>query len=381
MLLYIKINKYIITLEYTKNKIAIINNMFQYNNENFYKIVEIEDFTNNQKLNEIINFKVDDIINIESKLFNTREQAFYYNFIKNQEYLFFENGYSGIHKTYNDKGELLNEFFHINGKINGLYTEYLEKNIIKENLFVNNRLIEEKIFKKKKLISYFIYTDTGKIFERYYDNGKMHEKGKCINFKFIEDYYQYYENGILNVHKYYLDGVLNGKYKEYFKNGKLYIESNYTNNRLNGERREYFESGNLKSISYYKNNKLNGEYIQYFDVINNKELNKLYIKKKYIDGCLDGTFEEYHDNGNIHIICNYKYDKTSELQLMGKKYVSIIKCEKNKHGDIIQFYKSGNIYKTGKYVNNNLEGEYIIYAENGDIIKKMNYKCNVYVKN
>lgn len=351
MLHYIKINKYIITLEHTTNK-----------------IVEIEDFTNNQKINEIINFKVNDIINIKSTLFNTREQAFYHNFIKNHEYLFFENGYSGIHKTYNYNGELLSDFFHINGKIDGLYKEHVDKNISKESMYVNNRLIEERIFKNKKLISYYIYTDTQTIFERYSDNGKMYEKGKFINDKLNEDYYTYYDNGILNIHKCYLDGKLNGEYKEYFYNGKLYIESNYENNKLNGERSEYFESGNLKIISYYKDGKLNGEYKQYFDIINNKELNKLYIKKKYIDDCLDGIFEEYHDNGNIRLICNYKYDK------------HIKKYKKNKHGNIIEFYKNGQIYKTSKYVNNNLEGEYIFYAENGDIIKKLNYKCNVYVK-
>ena len=76
-MIYTKVNKYIFTLNKEK------------------EILEIEDFTTKEKKEEIINFKIGTIFDYSPwKYFTTRDEAFYYNFVTNHEYLFFENGYS-----------------------------------------------------------------------------------------------------------------------------------------------------------------------------------------------------------------------------------------------------------------------------------------------
>ena len=142
----------------------------------------------------------------------------------------------------------------------------------------------------------------------------------------------------------------------------------YKTNKLDGFYKEYYPDGKIKIITNYKQNKLDGIYEEYVQ-------NKLNIKCFYINGCLNGEYYKYYDGlDKLQFICNYKYDKTDSIKYMGKNYVSLNHCEKNKHGDYIEFYPSGNIHKKGIYNNNKLCGEYIFYKENGEIIKTINYK-------
>ena len=109
-----------------------------------------------------------------------------------------------------------------------------------------------------------------------------------------------------------------------------------------------------------------GESVRYFDNIfnnlidpnNSNDSNNICVKCTYFNGRLDGKYEEYYNNGNIKLISNYKY-------IYGNKEY------KYKHGDIIEYYKSGQINNKGYYIENKLI-EYITYDENGEIIKKIN---------
>jgi antitoxin component YwqK of YwqJK toxin-antitoxin module len=353
---YTKINKYIFVLE---NDI----------------LIDIEDFTNNNHLKEIPNFKLG-----EKYYFNnlhnfhifhkTYEQAFFYKFLENHEYLFFENGYSGLYKIY-DKDILKSEFFQINGCKEGIEKIY-ENNglkIISENNYVNNKITEIKKYKNIKLIECIKYTNEYRFFEKYYENGELNEIYK-MNYtdKIDGEYIKYFSNKKINIKNNYINGLKDGLYTEYWENGKIKIECNYKIDKLNGYYKEYFPDGKLKIMTNYKQNKMDGMYEEYVQ-------NKLNIKCFYIDGCLNGEYYKYYDGKDkLQFICNYKYDKTESITYMGKKYIRLNSCEKNKHGDYIEFYESGEIYKKGVYNDNKLCGEYIIYKENGEIIKTINYK-------
>ena len=58
-------------------------------------------------------------------------------------YLFyFNNQYTGIHKVWYDSGQLKEEFYHINGILEGTYTEYNENGMLKNQyMFVNGKII------------------------------------------------------------------------------------------------------------------------------------------------------------------------------------------------------------------------------------------------
>lgn len=348
---YTKLNRYIFTLD---NDI----------------LIDIEDFSNNTHLTEITNFKVGGKYKFK-KHFKNYEQAFFYHFLENHEYLFFENGYTGIYKDY-DGDKLIAEFFQINGSKEGIEKIYDSNLILYENNYINNKKIEQKRFKNNKLISYMKIYEKYNIVETYYDNGEINESYKLVsinNMNFGDgEYIKYYPNKKINI-KYNCDkGAKYGLYTEYWDNGNAKIECEYEKNKLNGFYKEYYVNGQIKILTNYKNNKYEGSYEEYVQ-------NKLNIKCFYKDGCLDGEYIKYYDGtDNINFICNYKYDKTDNITYLGKNHIHITFCEKNKHGEYIEFYQSGNIHKKGVYENNKLCGEYIFYKENGEIIKTINYK-------
>jgi antitoxin component YwqK of YwqJK toxin-antitoxin module len=345
---YTKINKYIFVLE---NDI----------------LIDIEDFTNNIHLKEITNFKLGEKYHFYN-FHKTYEQAFFYKFLENHEYLFFENGYSGLCKIY-DRDLLVSEFFHINGCKEGIEKIYEYNKVVMEYNYINNKITEKKKYKNNKLIEYIKYTNDYNFFENYYDNGELSEIYKYgYNNKIEGEYIKYFSNKKINIKNNYINGLKDGLYTEYWENEKIKIECIYKMNKLNGFYKEYYLDGTLRILANYKSNKYNGIYEEYVQ-------NKLNIKCSYINGCLNGEYYKYYDGTDkIKFICNYKYDKTESITYIGKNNIRLNYCEKNKHGDYIEFYESGNIYKKGVYNDNKLCGEYVLYKENGEIIKTINYK-------
>ncbi len=361
---YAKVNKYILTL----------------NNE---ELVEIEDFTTNQMVNELLMFKKGQKYNLKNT-FKSRDECFYYRFFEDYQMLFFENGYTGNHKEYDDFGRLTKEFYHINGSINGIEKIYIrDKHIRIENNYIDNKFIDKKIFKNNLLIenSKIISDNPKKIYiEKYYENGNICSKYVLINDKIDGEFIKYYLTGQIEKQEYYINGKKDGIHKTYYPNGILNTEISYENNHFNGVYNTYNKYGKLLMELNYLKNKLHGKKIEYYDENNpNTDNNKIKIICNYIDGCLDGEYKEYYNNKNLKLLCNFKYDKSSELKYLGKNYVNITKCEKNKHGEIIEFYENGSVHKRGFYVNNKLNGDHTIYDINCDIIKVIKYKNNEYM--
>lgn len=74
--------------------------------KNKYDIYKMEDFINKE-------------INRQIYYFKSYERAFNFRFIYDKQYELFEKGYSGIYKNWTNKGVLVLEFYHINGRIEG----------------------------------------------------------------------------------------------------------------------------------------------------------------------------------------------------------------------------------------------------------------------
>jgi hypothetical protein len=130
---YIKYKQYIITIEIENydnlwfgiTKPAQINDnlikRFNLNINNIeyitkkYKVVYIEDILGNT-YNKIDYYTINEI-----KIFNdfiifykSKEVAFNKNFINDKQYLLFNNGYSGLFRTYKWNGHILDETYIIN---------------------------------------------------------------------------------------------------------------------------------------------------------------------------------------------------------------------------------------------------------------------------
>jgi antitoxin component YwqK of YwqJK toxin-antitoxin module len=159
---YYKINKYIIKIELLENSIHDENRNNIYDKHyalyktNRFRIIEIENMCTKKIIDEIYSYKINDIITKNISYFFSKERAFfeldYDYFIDSYQqfdklyYLDFfkqENmNYCGMHKIWYDNGQLKEEFYHINGIFEGVYTSYFQnKEINFKCNFVNNVMI------------------------------------------------------------------------------------------------------------------------------------------------------------------------------------------------------------------------------------------------
>jgi antitoxin component YwqK of YwqJK toxin-antitoxin module len=80
---------------------------------------------------------------------------------------------------------------------------------------------------------------------------------------------------------------------------------------------------------YHKNGQLRSEFL----IINNKR---------------EGVYKEYHDNGQLNIICN---------------------CVNGKKGQYKQYFENGQLYMICNYVDDEYCGEFKEYSEDGQLIE------------
>ena len=159
---YYKINKYILSIEllddsiHNENRNNIIDKYLAKYETNKFKIIQIENMINNQIICELYSYKIGDIIIKEIIYFFSKERAFfeldydyytesyepidklyYINFYKEYNMI-----YSGIHKSWYESGQLKEEFYHINGLLEGKYRHYDENN----QLQIEYNFIGDKLF-------------------------------------------------------------------------------------------------------------------------------------------------------------------------------------------------------------------------------------------
>ncbi|MFK8009246.1 MAG: toxin-antitoxin system YwqK family antitoxin [Saprospiraceae bacterium] len=107
--------------------------------------------------------------------------------------------------------------------------------------------------------------------------------------KFNEDTYE----ELLYI-TYFKKDIPNGKFIKYFDNGKIEEKGNYLNGNKFGNWKEYFTSGKVKRITIYnKKGKREGNYVEYYSngkVKGRYAIKKIVQKKTWFDG---ETYEEF----------------------------------------------------------------------------------------
>jgi hypothetical protein len=129
-----------------------------------FEIINIEDVAGNiyDKIDEKNNnYEINKIFDKTIRYYLTKDIAFNFNFLEKKQYLLIPGGYSGYYKNYRN-GDLIEEYFHINGKKNGNYKKYhYNQEIEIDTYYVDNKLNG----------SYTSYHDNGNIYEIcYYQN-------------------------------------------------------------------------------------------------------------------------------------------------------------------------------------------------------------------
>lgn len=103
------------------------------------------------------------------------------------------------------------------------------------------------------------------LWEQYYKNGQLREKGNYKNDK-LEGWGEwYYENGQLAEKTNYKKDKREGLWEWYYENGQLSEKTNYKNDKLEGWVEWYYENGQLKEKRNYKNDKPEGLCERYYE--------------------------------------------------------------------------------------------------------------------
>lgn len=293
---------------------------------------------------------------------------------------------NGFKTDYDEYGLKTSTYTLKNGEFEGLYTSYdsigrvIEttnyKKGIKEGISKIKLYLEEEgnyveikgNYKNNEQDGNWIGelitpTENKRVLDQYFINGKKEGLQKGVNKSII--YFENYKNNQLNGKSVYyrsLEHMLTGDiaHIDTIANKVFKIkELNYVDNKLNGKARYFDDFGNLESEGAYKDSLKTGLWKFYFPKVldkNNKPVDysgKLYLESNYSEGKLNGVEKRYAFLIEVEVPCDdlAHHDKDGF-------------CYKNEC-----FY----VNETSNYVDDLLEGEFLVKDKEDEIIVKGNY--------
>ena len=131
------------------------------------------------------------------------------------------------------------------------------------------------------------------MWEDYWDNGQLSNKGPYKNDLKDGIWEYYYENGQLNIEGLYKNNKRDGDWVFYYMNGNIENEGSFKNDLKDGVWELYYENGQLYKKGLYNNNKKYGVWEFYYTNGN------LMYKGPYKNYLRDGIWEFYDNNGNL----------------------------------------------------------------------------------
>lgn len=174
----------------------------------------------------------------------------------------------------------------------------------------------------------------------YYDTGELFSEIPIKNGKPNGILKKYDKSGNLIAELNCKNGIEDGKEIQYFSTGEIKMQCNWVNGKVEGKVKGYYKSGCLLEEFNYKNNLKNGSFKKYYDLDGFYEIKK-HVKKGFI---IDKKGKKVNLKTNI---------KGLE-KLYGPE-------------------PKGKLQVKGYYKNSKLNGESLIYDEDGDLSKKVNY--------
>ncbi len=229
-----------------------------------------------------------------------------------------------------------------------------------------------------------------------YDNGNIKTRGQYDSGLMINQWETYFENGQKQIITNYTKGLKNGNETKWYSSGAIqsectYITKPYTDanssNRYNldNERVDQLKRIGANGSTYYANRTQN--YITLFDKkrISYFESGQKSLEYNYSNGMREGTFKEWHNNGKLKSIQEYKNNvingKNYSYFYNGKPHqlFTEYKILNNRYdyniyeGKYEIYYTDGKPQIIGNYKKGKLQGLYTQYYENGIKRSETNY--------
>ncbi len=204
----------------------------------------------------------------------------------------------------------------------------------------------------------------------------------------------YYKNGVLSSEGYMKEGKPNGYWKTYYSTGIIKSEGSRRAFSLDSTWVFYDEAGDtLQKINYYGGKKNGYHFVYKYSIETNIKKGGLISKELYVNGVKQGKSYHYKNN-KITKIINYLDGRKNGLSKEYKDSLIITiykynndylvykekinrRGQKNlKQGTWKVFYKNEKINIECTYLNDTLNGLYIVYDKDGKPISTTLYEMN-----
>jgi antitoxin component YwqK of YwqJK toxin-antitoxin module len=223
----------------------------------------------------------------------------------------------------------------------------------------------------------------------YNDNGELDAVGSYVNGKEHGWSYEFWDNGRIKRLEYSDMGTTTGPYKYYHSNGQIDTEGKYdkagedlgylTGYRV-GKWTHYYENGKIKEEQYYVDSISTKEKLRIAEYRKAKNARPEFPIGSAITYDISGKktseyiykdyflvkFVKYYSNGKEKEVTNYTDFHQGFCSQNPSYYI--------KGGQYNEYYESGNKKAEGNYLNNEKDGEWNTWSENGQLIKKEKYK-------
>ena len=204
-----------------------------------------------------------------------------------------------------------------------------------------------------------------------------------------EGVYKMYEFNNLSVVCNYKNGKKNGKYESFYygktnTNGNYRQIANYVDDLIQGESISYFESGAIATKCNYINSIIEGESIIYYQPENGFNGQPKYVCN-YKNGKIEGEYKMYWINGELKEIVNYIIKNNNSYKIGDEKqYYSngqlasicthiIDENNSEQYGQVIEYHYNGKVKATYNIINDEYDGIYEEFDEQGELIEFSEY--------
>ena len=192
---------------------------------------------------------------------------------------------------------------------------------------------------------------SGPVFSLY-ENGKKKEEGSFKDGKMIsKTKWKWYKNGQMWSEGNFKDGKVNGTFTFWYENGQKNYEENYKDGIKIGLWRGWYENGQKNIEKIYKDDKRDGLWITWYE--NGQKSSEGTFK----DGVQDELEMYWYENGQKYREITYQ-----DGELINERYWTE---DGFNNGELIFYFKTGEIWKKGNLKEGKREGEFITYGYYG----------------
>lgn len=164
---------------------------------------------------------------------------------------------------------------------------------------------------------------------------------------------KYFEGGELQLEGDFINGKPEGLHVIYFQSGGINMTTNYISGIQEGEEIKYYESGEKLHVANCKNGNYEGKFTVYF------KNGKIQSHISFLKGSRFGETIDYYESGSIRAVRNFSSHDVQEAT---------------------GFYESGVIQSKATLINNELDGVFEGYDENGKLAIRQIYKHGELIK-